>query len=106
MVAVEQELPPVGASPSADAIPLAVRRFAGGGSPRQVCAIVLIGTLLLAVFASDALSSWLERIGDGPALVPLQDAAAEWNGAMRRLGFTRPAAALHDAMGRLLDAEW
>jgi hypothetical protein len=107
MVAAERELPAVvgGVSPSADAIPLALRRR-GRGSPRQVLAVVLLGTLLLAVFASRELSAWLDRMGDGPALAPLQSAAAEWHGAMRRLGLTRPSAALHAAMRRVLDLEW
>lgn len=107
MVAVERELTEPAApaaSPSADAIPLALRRR--GGSPRQVLAVVLIGTIVLALFASRDLSSWLNRMGDGPVLVPLQHAAAEWDRAMTRLGLTAPPAALRSAMRRLLDAEW
>ncbi|HUI34920.1 MAG TPA: hypothetical protein VLX67_05320, partial [Stellaceae bacterium] len=92
MVALEKELLPVAAQPSADAIPSALRRR--GGSPRQVLALSLIGTLVLAVFASRDLSSWLDRMGDGPILVPLQRAAAEWDGAMARLGLDRPERAL------------
>src|SRR5579872_1963187 len=103
MVALERELPAAAASPSADAIPLALRRR--GGSPRQVLAIVVIGTLVLALFASRDLSSWLDRMGDGPLLVPLQHAAAEWDGAMARLGLTRPQQALRRTIRRLLDAE-
>ncbi len=104
MVAVETELTPTTAAPSADAIPLKLRRR--GGSPRQVLALTLIGTLVLAVFASRDLSSWLERLGDGPILAPLQHAAAEWDGAMDRLGLTRPHEALRGTIRRLLDWEW
>jgi hypothetical protein len=108
MVAVEGE--PTGATasvdtpPSADAIPLKLRR--NGGSPRQVFAITLIGTLVLAVFASRDLATWLDRRGDGPVLVPLQHAAADWDDAMATLGLVRPHEALRLAIRRLLDWQW
>jgi hypothetical protein len=104
MVAVERELPIVEASPSADAIPVALRRR--GGSPRQVVALTLVGTLVLGVFASGDLSSWLDRMGDRPGLAPLQQAAAHWNGAMRHIGLTAPNDALRRLVRRLLDWEW
>jgi len=105
MVAVERELPGLAVPPpSADAIPLALRRK--GGTPRQVFAIALVGTLVLAVFASHDLSSWLDRMGDGPVLAPLQRAAAAWDGAMARLGLTWPAEELRDAIRQALDAQW
>ena len=104
MVAIETELPTVSSAPSVDAIPLKLRR--SGGSPRQVFVIALIGTLVLAVLASRDLSSWAERAGDGPILAPRQRAAAEWDGAMEKLGLVRPHEALRFAIRRLLDAEW
>jgi hypothetical protein len=104
MVAVEKQLPVVTAQPSADAIPLKLRR--SGGSPRQVLALTLIGTLALAVFASRDLSSWLDRMGDKPVLMPAQHAAAGWNGAMQQLGLTRPNDALRELIRRLLDWQW
>jgi len=104
MVAIERELTPVAAAPSADAIPLKLRRR--GGTPRQVFVLTLVGTLVLAVFASRDLSSWLDRMGDGKLLAPLQHAAAEWGGAMSRLGLTRPNDALRLAIRRALDWEW
>ena len=105
MVAVERELPPGPAAMStADAIPLALRRR--GGSPRQVLALTLIGTLVLAVFASRDLASWLDRMGGGPLLAPLQQAAARWDGAMTQLGLVRPHETLRDLMRRLLDWQW
>ena len=61
-------------------------------------AIVLIGTLVLALFASHDLSSSLDRAGGGPVLEPLQRAAAQWDGAMSRLGLTRPAEMLRDSI--------
>ena len=111
MVALERELPVVEAAPlppppSADAIPLKLRRGSNGGTPRQVFAVALVGSLLLAMFASRDLSSWLDRLGDGPLLIPVQHAAAQWDAAMTRIGLARPAAALRAAIQRLLDAEW
>ena len=104
MVALESELPRVASAPSADAIPLRLRRR--GGTARQVFALTLIGTLVLAVFASRDLSSWLDRMGGRPVLAPLQQAAAEWDGAMAGLGLSRPHEALRNAVGRLLDPTW
>ena len=108
MVAVEGEPTSTAASvataPSADAIPLKLRR--SGGSPRQVFAMVLIGTVVLAALASRDLSSWLDRLGDGPVLVSLQNAAAEWDDAMAKLGLTGPPEELRILIRRLLDAEW
>jgi len=104
MVAVESELTPTATAPSADAIPLNLRR--SGGTARQVFWLTLIGTIVLAVFASRDLTSWLNRLGDGPLLAPLQHAAAEWEGATAKLGLTDPHDALRLAIRRLLDWEW
>jgi len=97
-------LPADDAAPSADAIPLALRRK--GGTPRQVLTLVAVGTVVLAVFASRDLSSWLERMGDGPVLAPLQHAAAAWDDAMAKPGLTRPHEALRRAIRDLLDRRW
>src|SRR6266851_5406948 len=104
MVVAGSELPSISTAPSADAIPLALRRR--GGSPRQVFALTLVGALVLAVFASRDLSSWLDRMGGGPILEPIQRVAAQWDGAMDRLGLVRPHEALRLAIRRLLDWEW
>lgn len=104
MVAVERELPLPATTPGADAIPLALRRH--GGTSRQVLVLTVIGTLVLAVFAAPDLSSWLDRIGDGPLIVPLQRAAATWSDSMASLGLTAPHEALRASIRRLLDAGW
>jgi hypothetical protein len=108
MVAVERELPEavIAEAPSvgADAIPLALRRR--GGSARQVLAVTLIGAVVLAIFASRDLASWLDRMGTDPMLRPIQQAAAEWDRAMDRLGLTRPAEALRDFIRGALDRQW
>ena len=109
MVALERELPepapmPEPAPVTADAIPLRLRRW--GVSPRQVLAMSLTGALFLAVFASHDLSSWLDRIGGGPMLAPIQHAAASWDRTMDRFGLTRPAEATRDLVQRLLDGDW
>jgi hypothetical protein len=107
MVAIERELTGEAIRPPAaggDAIPVTLRRT--GGSPRQVLMLCLVGTLVLGVFASRDLSSWLDRMGDGPGLVPLQRAAAAWNGAMTRLDLVLPQETLRRAIRRALDWRW
>jgi hypothetical protein len=99
---IEQK--PAGTAASADAIPLRLRQ--SGGSPRQVVALTLIGTLVLAVLASRDLASWTERMGDGRLAQTAQSAAAEWDDAMAKLGMVRPHEALRLAIRRLLDWEW
>src|ERR1700675_1548598 len=104
MVAIETEAAPASATPSADAIPIKLRR--SGGTPRQVLALTLAGTLVLAVFASHDLSTWTERFGDGPVAQTVHNLAAQWDGGMERLGLTRPHEGLRLAIRRLLDWEW
>src|SRR5436190_7450081 len=106
MAAVEREPTPTGAAPSPDAIPLKLRLRCGGGSARQVFALTLIGSIVLALFASRDLTSWLNRLGDGPILAPVQHAAAEWDDAMATLGLVRPHEALRRAIRGLLDWAW
>jgi hypothetical protein len=101
MVAVERELTVVAEAPSADAIPLTLRRR--GGTPLQVLAITLIGAAVLAVFASHDLVSWLDRMGSDPMLMPVRHAAAAWDGAMDRLGLAWPAEALRNLIRGALD---
>jgi hypothetical protein len=107
MVALEKEFSRAAAPPpasSGDAIPRALCRR--GGTPRQVLAMTVIGTLLLAVFAAPDLSSWLDRMGGGSLLEPLQNAAAEWRDAVARLGLTGPHEAIRAAMRRALEWRW
>jgi hypothetical protein len=92
------------ATPSADAIPLKLRR--SGGSPRQVVALTLVGTLVLGVFASRDLATWTEGFGDSAPAQTAQSLAAEWDGAMAKLGLVRPHEALRQRVRRLLDLEW
>jgi hypothetical protein len=107
MVAIEREIaqpPATIAAISTDAIPLKLRRR--GGTPRQVLAITVVGTIVLALFASRDLTGWSERLGDTPAALTAQKIAAEWNDRMASLGLTRPHEALRDALRRLLDWQW
>jgi hypothetical protein len=108
MVALERELhEPVAPAPStitADAIPLALRRR--GVSPRQVLALTFIGVLMLGLFASRDLPSWVGGFGSGPLIDRVQSLATQWDNAMASLGLTRPHEALRDLIRRLLDARW
>ena len=92
------------AAPSADAIPARLR--GRGGSPRQVFAIALIGTLVVAMLASRDLVTWTERLGDSRAIQTVQSLAAEWDDAMAKLGLVRPHEELRLLVRRLLDWEW
>ena len=105
MVALERELVETQpAAITADAIPLKLRRT--GGTARQVFAMTLIGTLMLALFASRDLVSWTERLGDNPAGLTAQQLAAAWDDRMAALGLTRPHERLRDGFRRLLDWQW
>ena len=105
MVALERELVETRPSTiSADAIPLKLRRT--GGTARQVFAMTVIGTMMLALFASRDLVPWTERLGDTPAILTVQKLAATWDDHMAALGLTRPHEALRDGLRRLLDAQW
>jgi hypothetical protein len=107
MVAVERELtetPLPTVAPTADAIPLALRRR--GGTPRQVLALTVIGTLGLALFASRDLPSWTDRLGDLPFGEQMHVVAVKWDSAMDSVGLTEPHEALRRAIRHLLDWEW
>jgi hypothetical protein len=107
MVAVERELseaPPPAAAPTADAIPLALRRR--GGTPRQVLALTVVGILALALFASRDLPSWTDRLGDGPVAERAEALAAKWDRAMAALGLVEPHEVLRSAIRHLLDWQW
>ena len=105
MVALERELAqPPPSTISADAIPLKLRRR--GGTPRQVFAVTVIGTIVLALFASRDLVSWTERLGDSPIILAAQKLAAEWDDRMAALGLTTPHEALRDTLRRFLEAKW
>jgi hypothetical protein len=103
MVALQRELA-VPAPSSSDAIPLRLRRR--GGTPRQVFAITLVGAIVLAPLAASDLPGWADRLEDGPLADIARPLAAQWTGAIERLGLTRPHEALRDAMRRALDRQW
>jgi hypothetical protein len=107
MVAIEREIAEPPAPPaaiSADAIPLKLRR--SGGTPRQVFAIAVVGTIMLALFASRDLAGWTERLGDAPMALRARSIAADWDSAMASLGLVRPHEGLRDSLHRLLDWQW
>ena len=87
-----------------DAIPAALRRR--GGTQRQVLAVVLIGAMVLAVFASRDTPGWAERLGDVPFAHRARDIAGSWDRAMEELGLTRPHDLLRQATQRVLDWQW
>ncbi|HYM72380.1 MAG TPA: hypothetical protein VET89_05320 [Stellaceae bacterium] len=88
----------------ADAIPPALRRR--GVTPRQVFAAILVGALVLAVFASRDTPGWAERLGDTPLAHQARGLAIAWDERMARLGLAGPHEFLRAAMQRLLDWKW
>ena len=104
MAVLEREAVDTTPRPSADAIPTSLWR--GDVSSGQVLAIILIGSLVLAVLASRDLSSWAERLGGGPLAEQTQGLAARWDQTMEALGFVRPHDALRSAVDGFLDRQW
>jgi hypothetical protein len=95
---------PIHSPTAADAIPPGLRRR-GGGS-RHVLALCIVGSLVLALFASRDLPSWAERFADSPGAQTLQRLATAWDDRMAALCLTRPHEILRDAIRRALDARW
>jgi hypothetical protein len=90
--------------PSADAIPASLWRCEA--SSGQVLAILIIGSLVLALFASRDQSSWAERLGGSPLAEQTQIFAARWDQTMEALGFVRPHDKLRSAVDGFLDCQW
>ena len=67
--------------------------------------ISLVGTAVLALFASRDLSSWAERLS-GPLAEQTQNFASSWDQAMAALGLVRPHDTLRSAMSHFLDCQW
>jgi hypothetical protein len=104
MAVLERESVDTTPPPSADAIPACL--WKGGASPAQAVAIILIGSLVLALFASRDLSSWAERLGGGLLAEQTQSLAARWDETMEALGFVRPHDTLRSAVDRFLECQW
>jgi hypothetical protein len=103
MVALEREAAPE-AAVSADAIPLRLRRR--GGTARQVLAMSLIGSLVLALFAASDLPGWADRLGDAPFAETASQIARSWARATTAVGLDRPHEAIRDTIRRALDWQW
>lgn len=95
---------PIHSPTAADAIPPRLRQR--GGTPRTVLLLCVVGSLVLALFASRDLPSWAERFADGPGVQTLQRLAAAWDDRTAALGLTWPHETLRAAIRRALDATW
>ena len=104
MAVLEREAVDTTPRPSADAIPTSLWR--GGASSGQVLAIIIIGSLVLALLASRDLSSWAERLGGGPLAEQTQGFAARWDQTMEALGVVRLRDTLRSAVDGFLDCQW
>jgi hypothetical protein len=83
-----------------DAIPPRLRRI--GTTPRRVLLMCVIGTLVLGIFASRDLVTWVPRF-EKPALNHL---AERWDGWMAEAGLVRPHETLRSGVARLVDMGW
>jgi hypothetical protein len=108
MVAVERELtetlPQAAAPVTADAIPLTLRRR--GASARQVLAMTVAGILVLALFASRDLPSWVRGIGDERVVERAETGAVKWDDAMANFGLVRPHETLRAWVSWGLERKW
>lgn len=83
-----------------DAIPPRLRR--AGTTPRGVLLMCVIGTLVLGLFASRDLVTWVQRFEQAP----LNHLAQEWDGWMADLGLVRPQETLRSAVAGWMDMGW
>jgi hypothetical protein len=104
MLVLERQVADITLRPGPDAIPMSLRRC--GASPLQVVMTILIGIMTLAFFASGDLSSWAERLGDGPFAQEARSLTERWDGAMAALGFVLPHDTFRLTVGRVLDCQW
>jgi hypothetical protein len=88
----------------ADAIPPGARRRTA--TAKKMLAAILLGSVVLALFASSDLPSWGEDLGDGPLTPGLRRVANVWNDELQQLGLTAPHEALRAAMQWLRDRHW
>ncbi|HVJ53035.1 MAG TPA: hypothetical protein VM689_11255 [Aliidongia sp.] len=77
-----------------DGIPAGASR----NTPLQLVLMLVIGTALLALFASRSLPTWAEAKGDGTIAMVVDDWAERWADGLERLGLTRP----HDVVRRAI----
>ena len=95
---------PIHSPAAADAIPPRLRQR--GGTRRTVLVLSVVGSLVLALFASRDLPSWAERFADSPGAPTLQRLATAWDDRMAALGLTWPHETLRAAIRRALEATW
>jgi hypothetical protein len=87
-----------------DAIPPKLRLR--GVTHRQVLTTMLVGALVLALFASRDTPGWAERLGDSTLDHRVREIVGAWDTTMERLGLTRAHDGLRNAMQRVLDWQW
>jgi hypothetical protein len=95
---------PIHSPTAVDAIPPRLRQR--GGTPRTVLMLSVVGSLVLALFASRDLPSWADRFTDSPGAQTLQRLATAWDDRMAALYLTWPHGTLRAAIRHALDARW
>ncbi len=71
------------------------------GTPLQVAALTVIGTLVLAVFGAHDLPSWADQLPENPTTLAFADAARAWDGELGKRGLTTPYITVRAALRRL-----
>ncbi len=68
------------------------------GTPAQVLRAVLIGCAAAALFGSQPMQRWTEKLDDSQLATSLQQAATDWNDALATVGASRPYKSIRAAV--------
>jgi len=85
---------------------------AGGGAGarkrcvRNAAVAMLVASLVLLVFNSTGLRSWLRDLPGNTATDILVERADQWHALMKGVGLTRPKAVVQDALSTFREADW
>jgi hypothetical protein len=66
------------------------------GTPVQVLRLLLVASLVAAVFGSAPIAAWARMLPDSPVSVWLQGVSGRWDRSVARLGLGQPYTWLHD----------
>ena len=71
------------------------------GTPLQVAALTVIGTLVLSIFGAHDLPGWADQLPENPATLAFADAARAWDAALGQFGLTTPYITVRAALRRI-----
>jgi hypothetical protein len=73
---------------------------------RNATVTMLVAAVVLLVFNSTGLKSWLRDLPGNRATDVLVERADQWHALMQRVGFTRPKVVVQDALSTFREADW